>query len=790
MFLNILKKDLKRKKTTNVILLIFVVLSAMFMASSVNNILAVTSGLDYYFEKADMADFYVLAMDSEGESISQSLSDMDSVTEYRKEEVLFSSGSNIMINGETLNDLNKASLIMSVENRKLHYFTPDNEDITEVEEGKAYVSGSFEKVTNIKVGEKFSLLIGDTEVELEYMGRAKDAFLGSDFLGNPRFILNDKDYKRLYNDEEAAALLGNAYYIDTTDVSAVEAMLGEQSGVVFNANNDTIRTAYIMSMIVAALLLVVSIFLIVVSFVVLKHTIGFTLAEEFREIGVMKAIGIKNGAIRALYLTKYFAITVAGAAVGFILSMPFSDLMLKSVSSSMYIDSENSVLVGLLCCVFVVILTLLFCWGSTKKIKKLTPVDAVRNGTTGERFRKKSLMHLSKSKLGSTPFLAANDIVSAPKKYSIITLVFTLLILLVMILANTANTLNSDKLLFLLGCTESDAYVTGTDNVMEALGAEADSQAILKETEENMEKKLSENGIPGSVHIESMYNATVITENGKSGIMFQHCPDTKASDYTYGEGVAPQNENEVAISYLISEKLGAGVGDMITLVVDGQEKQCMITAVFQTFNQLGSVGRLHEDFDVSKLEYLSSFSFQVDFYDEIDDEEREARIEKLKDIFDTDHVYNCPDFVKDCTGAADIISAVKNMVLIISLVIVVLVAVLMERSFISSEKAEIALMKAIGFSNKSIIWHHTLRFGFVAFAASMLAAILCLPLTKLTIDPVMGIMGAVSGVGYEIVPFEIFLLYPAILVAVTILAAFFTAIYTNTIKSSDASNIE
>ena len=65
-----------------------------------------------------------------------------------------------------------------------------------------------------------------------------------------------------------------------------------------------------------------------------------------------------------------------------------------------------------------------------------------------------------------------------------------------------------------------------------------------------------------------------------------------------------------------------------------------------------------------------------------------------------------------------------------------------------------------------------------------------MPLTKITMDPVMAIMGAVSGVGYEIVPFEIFIVYPAILVAVTIIAAFFTSIYTNTIKSSDASNIE
>ena len=66
MYLNILKKDLKRKKTMNVILLIFVILSAMFMSSSVNNILAVTNGLDFFFEKADMADYYVLALDNDG----------------------------------------------------------------------------------------------------------------------------------------------------------------------------------------------------------------------------------------------------------------------------------------------------------------------------------------------------------------------------------------------------------------------------------------------------------------------------------------------------------------------------------------------------------------------------------------------------------------------------------------------------------------------------------------------------------------------------------------------------
>ena len=790
MYLNILKRDLKRKKTMNVILLIFVMLSAMFMASSVNNIIAVTNGLDTFFEEAGMADHYVLALDDENDSLEKALKELNSTTEYKREDIFYALGSNVEINGKAMKDLDRTALVLSVDNRQLSYFSPDNKEITEVEKGKAYISGPFASEAKLEVGEKFTLVIGEHRLELEYAGRAKDALLGSDFMGNPRFILNDADYKYLLEYEEAQKFDGSVYYIKTTDTSAVESTIGEQGGIILSVDNDTIKTTYIMSIIVAALLLIVSLFLIIVSFVVLKHTIGFTISEEFREIGIMKAIGMKNSSIRALYLTKYFAITLVGSAIGFALSVPFSKFMLKSVSASMYLDNENSVLVSLICSIAVVLITLLFCWSSTSKVNKLSPIDAVRNGQTGERFKKKSILQLRKSKLGSNVFLATNDIVSAPKKYSIITIVFAMLMLLVMILANTANTLNSDKLLFLLSCTESDVYLFQTDVSVEALNPDVNPETVIQEAIIDIKNTLKENDMPGDVHIESFYTTSVLANGKKAGVPFQYCSDTKASDYTYGEGLAPQDATEVALSYLTADKLGVGVGDEITILANGEERKCTVTALFQTFQQMGTVCRLHEDFDVSKLDVSGIFAFQIDFDDEPNEAEIENRIEKLKDIFDTNQVYNCADFVKDCTGAADTIESVKNLVLIITLVIVILVAVLMERSFISAEKAEIALMKAIGFSNKSIIWHHTLRFGIVAFIASILAAIFCMPITKLAMDPVMGIMGAVSGVGYEIVFAEIFLLYPAILIAVTIISAFFTSIYTNTIKSSDASNIE
>ena len=51
MYFRILKKDLKRKRTMNIILLIFIILASTFISSSVNNIISITSATESYFKK-------------------------------------------------------------------------------------------------------------------------------------------------------------------------------------------------------------------------------------------------------------------------------------------------------------------------------------------------------------------------------------------------------------------------------------------------------------------------------------------------------------------------------------------------------------------------------------------------------------------------------------------------------------------------------------------------------------------------------------------------------------------
>ena len=774
----------------NIIVMLFVILSAMFASSSVNNIIAVSNGLDYYFEKAGMTDYFIITLDNQNSDMEKTLENEPSVTDFRRERTVFADSTNFRRNGKKLADMSGSSFIMSIDDTKLNYFDSSNEIITEVERGKVYVTGDAARNSGIAVGDRFTIELGETKLEVEYAGFTKDAFLGSPFMSNSRFILNKADYETIVADERAKGSAGSIYYVNTDDMNALEKVFAGMNGILFDGSREQMKTSYIMSILVAALLLIVSVCLILVAFVVLRFTIRFTLEEEFREIGVMKAIGIKNSSIRALYLVKYLGIAVIGALIGFFCSIPFGAMRLASVSETMVLGSKNSIAVALLCCIVVVGIIMLFCWGSTGRVKKLSPIDAVRSGQTGERFRKKSIMHLGKSRLGTTGFLALNDVLSSKKRYGVITTVFSILLLLVMILANTANTLSGEQLLFLFGTTKSDAYITLPSEISEAMGYLENADENIRSSLDRLEKTLADNGMPAKTHVERMYQIPVSFGREKMNVMFQYCPQTRASDYVYEKGTAPLYANEIAVTPLIAERLGANIGDTVKLTVNGEERECIITALFQSFGQLGKCARLHESFDVKDLALASAYSFQIDFDDHPDAAETDRRIEKLKEIYDTKNVFNTSEFVNDSTGAADTIKAVKDMMLIITILIVMLIAVLMERSFISREKAEIALMKAVGFSSGSVILHHTIRFAIVACLSSLLAGALCLPLTKLTIDPIMGIMGAVNGVGYEIKAAEIFGLYPLIMLAVTILAAFITALYTKSIKSSDTSDIE
>ena len=788
MFWRILKKDLRRKKTMNIILLLFVIMSAMFASASVNNITAVSTGIDYYLDKAGKADYYHLVRAENGRCPAEEMLDKSiHVTSKRVEDCIYAFENNCQKNGKKLCEFSNSGFIQSVDRLKVNLFNTDNEKITEVPEGKVYISATFAETAKLNIGDTFNLVIGNTDQELEYAGFAKDAILGAEMVDNPRFIINEKDFLKLASDEETEKYnMGAILYVDTDDIAALKGDMSEAEGILFDCSNETIKTAYIMNMMIASVFLIISIGLILVSFVVLRFTIGFTLTEEFSEIGVMKALGLPNGKIRSLYLVKYLGISVLGAAVGFFAGIPFGEMLLSRAEKTIMLDSSNTVPISLICCAAVVAIILLFCYRCTHKIKKMSPIDAVRSGQTGERFKKRSLISLTKSRLGSRGFLAINDILSAPKQFIIMIIVFTICISEVMVLANTANTLSSDKLISVFNIQQSDAYYSDPERSTIIMSG----KKTIEETEKEIEDKLAENGLNAKARMEALYKFPVSVNGNTTTGSFLQSKHTKTTDYVYYEGDAPRKADEIAVTQSFSDETGAKIGDTINVNIGGEEKEFIVTGLFQTMVNLGNTARFHEDVEIPDKTLIGYFAYQIDFDDSPDQATIDERIEKMKEIFDTEKIKNTSQFIKDTTVVGDTMGGIKNLVLAVTVIIIVMISILMERSFISKEKSGIALMKAVGFSNKDVIVYHTARFGVTVLISALLAALLCMPFTSLSIDPVFAAMGAINGVDYEIVPWEIFGFYPVLILLCTMIAVFFTALYTKTIKSSDTASIE
>ncbi len=795
MYLNILKKDLKRKRAMNIILLVFIILASMFVSSGVSNILTVTTALDRYFEMADVPDYLAIYQKKASDKdVYKVLENASAIDEFRIEEGITITQSNITRKGEPLDASNTSQTLALQSDRVMgiNYFLDDGSILKSVPKGKIYTAAFTEKNMGLKVGDIITVEVEGVSREFTFAGGFKDAVLGSELTGVKRFIINSEDFDEYMSDETIKTMYSaKLLYIQTADIDRTRSQIADISdGCTFEGGSDMLSSAYIFDMIITGLILVVSLILIIISFVVLRFTIAFTLSEEFREIGVMKAIGIRNIKIRGLYLVKYSAISVAGTAAGLVLSYPFGKMLMGLSTDSIIIDSSSNAFVNILCAVLVAAVILLFCLGCTGRVSKMSPIDAVRNGQTGERFRKKSIMSLGRSKLGTTAFLAVNDIVSSPKRYAVIILTFFLCMSLLIILSNAVASLKSGKLLKYFSQADCHVVTNIGDEAMEFMTE--DGHEKVEKYLEDMEQTLAENGMPAKCMTEYFMYPMIKHGEYESKTALLQGTGTTTDMYEYSEGTPPQNSSEIAISIILAKTLKAAVGDTVTVSYPtGETEDFIITALYQAMVNQGTSARVHNDCDINYLASVGSPGTQIKFTDDPDDKEVLRRIERIKELYPKfSSVKTAGETVKDTTGVGDAIDAVKKLSAVLTVILAALVTVLMERSFIAKEQGEIALMKAIGIRNSTIYGQYTLRFFIAVSVAVIIAELLGMTFTKLCFDPIFGTMGLEMGVEYVQAPVEIYAVFPAIVLAATAASAFFTSLYTNKIKSSDTANIE
>lgn len=800
MFFDILKRDLKRKPLTNIIMLLFVVLSVVFISSSVNNFSSVIDSMDHYFEKAGVGDYVVAELYGGNVTVQDVVKNVEGIKQLRTEPCIVSEYQFVARNDTEEMTRYQDALISCLSNQIYRYFDSRNKEIIEVADGEVYVRQSVLDKSNMRVGDQVTLIVNDIRHTFTVKDTLKDALLGAD-LTNPRFLISDQDYHAFQAELEkqsAEEHLFNITYIhiiDTDDISSLETALSVCNRVYISGSRDSFRTFYVLEMSVIGVFVAVSIGLILIAIVMLRFTISNALNREFRQIGVLKAIGISNGKIRLIYLTKYLTIAIAGAIIGVILSFPFGKLILKSIESSIMIESRNSVLIALLCAVVVMLFVILFSLLCTRKVIHLTPMNALRSGTNGERYQKKGWIRLGKKNVHPALFMAINDILCKPKQSLIMMTVFFIGMVMLMIVLNASSTMLSKKMLSWEAEAEFDLQLQKKDDRNSLKYFVSDGRDRVCETIAETEAMLANEGWQADCVIETRVNAFICAANHPDKIMPVYCREGvngSTEAYAYIEGSsAPQNKNEVAISSYTADHLGITIGDRIIVKTEAEETECYVTAIFQEImlKEWGSIRR-YPDQNYSYAGLKDVLETRVRFKDNPNAAEIEKRVEILREKHPEYKVQTVDEQLSLWFGSIPkTINQLSNLLLPIIIIIGVLIALLTELSFLAKECGEIAMLKAIGFNLRTIILWQVLRIGMVSAFATLLSIALANPIGRLTLGSVYHSIGIRQLIFVPNV-WKNYVLYPAAVQLATLFSVFLIALSVRRIRTNEINSIE
>lgn len=755
------------------------VLAVVFVASSVNNILVISNAQNYCMEKGNAGDMYISSFDNGNnvDEISKWLNKCEYVKEYSKEESVAITKSDIKsVNDGKDKELTLASFSSVQKQWSKHMLVYDTDgNLLHISDGEIGVTRNFLESNNLKVGDTIQFKLKDTYKDFKISTIIMDPALGGDFTGMIRFLVSDNDYEII---KESSLQKVFNYNINVTDVDKFnKAFNNEGFSVMFSISRDLLKFSYVMSMITACILIVVGICLIVIAFLILKFTISFTLKEDFKEIGIMKAIGIRNLTIKKIYLVKYFVLVALASVLGCVLSVPVSNVMIKSVSRKMMMENaQSNIFVNILASVLMAVIVVLLCILCISKLKKITAIQAIRSGQTGERYKKKSAFSLHKKrKISTVLFMAVNDIFSNFRRFLALVLTFAVGTIIIILPLNVITSMKSDEMTgnFMMD-TNASFYMSSTTEFRNETENTPNTLKAFKEPSERIKKNMADKGYDIDMNFMVMYSLSYyVNKDDGTYICSTFRPvDTDLSYMEFTKGSKPIKKDEVAISEKMAKKMNVGVGDYIYVKAGNADQRFLITGTYQNFMNMGESITVSQDAQLDGIRASSQWLYQCYLNNH---KEEKNIVETLKKDFPDYEIYDAKEAMGTQLGSTlDQMDTLKIAIVIIICCVNVLITVLMMKLFIIDEKSQIACLRSIGFSVGQIRIWQTVRMGIVLIISVIIGVLVSIPLNNLVLKPIFGMMGA-THMQIQVDFLEAYFIYPLILLVTICMAAYLVA---------------
>jgi putative ABC transport system permease protein len=487
-----------------------------------------------------------------------------------------------------------------------------------------------------------------------------------------------------------------------------------------------------------------SFFAILATILVVASSISSTVLSQFRQIGILKAVGFTKNQILAVYLGQYVVLTLIGVPLGLLLGFVLSPLPLKHIAASLSAKVESPLHPVLIISVLSLTLTIivLASLGSAHRGARANIVKAIAVGAEAPQQKPFWLVTLA-TRLGlpMVLVLGLNDVFARPFRSFLTGLNLTLGVIGIVFSLTLNETLDTYR------------------NNPALLGIAHDGVVTRNEMSDSKTQRL----LRRASDVEAFYAEYKFDVKTQQGLSFQVKAvegDLAAFPIVLPQGrlFQPHTYEAIAGRGLLTW-LDLNVGDEITLVVEDRESHPVTWRIVGQYLEPNNAGQMLM-IDLSSVERWLEHPSPATYYLKLSPDCRRAHLKE----------YLEPDADSDLNLVL-VEQAIPNTVIYLQLAILVLSGVLIGIALINvfntsmlavQEKLKtVGVLKTLGMTPTQVVAMVNTSAGFLGLLATIVGIPLGLVFTGKLLDA-MSISRGFGEVSTSLNILHIFLVIPLI----------------------------
>jgi len=734
-----------KNKVITTVLTVFLIISALFMAGGLRIAGTMISSMNGLNELAVMTEYLQMHKGTYDEDAFEHFVEThDYIKASMVVDMLNIRNANITYQGETLEKYLMDNGFV-VQNEEFDFLLNMDNEIAVVRDGEIGVPVYYAQELGVGVGDVITLHEGDYSKKLTVSTIIRDSSMNPALTSSKRFLISLSDL------EEISLHTGEWEYLFEflLEDGATAAVLEKDYMDAGMPSNGVALTGSALTMlntlsygVVAFIIIAISIILIMIAVLCLSYIIRATMAEENYTIGEMKAIGFPQKTIKKLYQVKYLMLVLVAGVLGYLLSIPFGDFFSSSIV--MYCGYGTSEwMKWIFPFIGVILLSLIVlhrCRRIIHKNLKSTVVELMRGE---EKIKKEGHYSLPSAGLKHRNLtIALGELRCKWKEYIVIFFIFAVSSFLILLPMNMKNTVENPSFMTYMGVGESDIRIDiqYSEKLAEQKAA---ALSFLENDSEITKYAIYQNGYVQFVNADGDFEYLRV-ENG----------DQSVFPLEYLEGSAPDDGKKIALSYLIASESGKKVGDSLMVTYQGEELLFTVSGIYQDITYGGKTAKAAIDFDENDVEV---YIIYLEVRDGVTVSEK---TNELRSILTDSKITPINEFVSQTLGGImDNLGLVERAAIMISFLLIMMITVMFLQLITAREHSEIAIKKAIGFTNKDIRIQLGIRILIIQFVAIIVGTILSNYLGEAIFGLMLSSMGA-SKIIMLVEPVTAYLLYP------------------------------